>query len=49
MIVLLSENMTGSQTYNLAVSSDVISIKIKNAEKFLYLTISMTGIVIDRT
>ncbi len=49
MVVLISENMTGTQTYNFAVSSDVTSIKIKNAEKFPHLTVSMNGIVIDRT
>ena len=49
MVVLISENMTGTQTYNFAVTSDVTSIKIKNAENFPYLTVSMNGIVIDRT
>ena len=32
MVVLISENMEESQTYNFSVSSDVTSIKIKNAE-----------------
>jgi hypothetical protein len=49
MVVLISENMTGTQIYNFAVSSDVTSIKIKNAENFPYLTASMNGLVIDRT
>ena len=41
--------MTGTQTYNFAVSSDVTSIKIKKAEKFPYLTVNVNGIVIDKT
>ncbi len=41
--------MTGTQKYNFAVNSDVTSIKIKNAENFPYLTVSMSGIVIDKT
>jgi hypothetical protein len=49
MVVLISENTEGSQTYNFAVSSDVTSIRIKNAEKFPYLTVNMNGIVIDKT
>ena len=49
IVVLISENMTGTQTYNFAVSSDVTSIKIKNPEKFPYLTVIMSGVVIDRT
>ena len=49
IVVLISENMTGSQTYNFAVSSDVTSIEIKNAENFPYLTVSMNGLVIDKT
>jgi hypothetical protein len=49
MVVLISENMTGTQTYNFAVSSDVTSIRIINAEKFPHLTVNMNGIVIDRT
>ncbi len=40
--------MTGFQTSNFAVSNDVTSIKIKNVEKFPYLTVSMNGIIIDR-
>ena len=49
MVVLISENMTGYQTYNFAVSRDVTSIKIKNAEKFPYLTVNINVIVIDRS
>ncbi len=49
MVVLISENMTGTQIYHFAVSSDVTSIKIKNAENFPYLTVSMNGLVIDKT
>jgi hypothetical protein len=49
MVVLISESMTGTQTYNFAVNSDVTSIKIKNAKNFPYLTVSMNGIVIDKT
>jgi hypothetical protein len=49
MVVLVSENMEESQTYNFSVSSDVTSIKIKNAENFPYLAVSMNGIFIDKT
>ncbi len=49
MVVLISENMTGTQTYNFAVNSDVTSIKIKNAKKFPFLAVSMNGIIIDKT
>ena len=49
MVVLISENMTGTQTYNFAVNRDVTSIKIKNAEKFPYSTVNMNGLVIDKT
>ena len=49
IVVLISVNMEGSQTYNFAVSSDVTSIKIKNAENFPYLAVSLDGIFIDKT
>ena len=48
MVVLLSEKMISFQTYTFKLSSDVTSIKIKNAEKFPYLTVSMNAIVIDK-
>ena len=49
MVVLISENIKNKQTYIFSVSSDVISIKIKNAEKFPYMTVSMNAIVIDKS
>ena len=49
IVVLISENMIGLQTYTFRVSSDVTSIKIKNAEKFPYITVNMNGLVIDKS
>ena len=48
MVVLIDENVNGQQTYTFSVSNDVTSIKIKNAEKFPFLTVSMNGIVINK-
>ena len=39
--------MIGYQTYTFKVSSDVTSIKIKNSEKFPYMTVNMNAIIID--
>ena len=49
MVVLVSENLKGLQTYTFEVSSDVTSVKIKNAEKFPYMTVSINAIIIDKS
>ena len=49
IVVLLSGKMKSIQTYTFKVSSDVTSIKIKNPEKFPFLTVSMNAIVIDQS
>ena len=49
MVVLLSENWITTQTYTFSVSNDVISIKIKDSEKFPFLTVSMNAIIIDKS
>ena len=41
--------MKNKQTFTFNVSTDVISIKIKNAEKFPYMTVSKNSIVIDKS
>ncbi len=48
MVVLISDMIISNQAYTFRVSSDVTSIKIKNAEKFPYITVSMNAIVIDK-
>jgi len=48
MVVLLSEKSTSQQTYTFKASSDVTSIKMKNADKFPYMTLTMNAIVIDK-
>ena len=48
ILVVLSEKTVNYQTSNFKISSDVSSIKIKNAEKFPYMTVSMNAIVIDK-
>ena len=48
MVVLLSDRIVSKQTYTFKVSNDVTSIKIKNPEKFPYITLSANAIVIDK-
>ena len=49
MVVLLTDDVKGLQTYTFKVSSDVISVKIKDWEKFPYMKISKNAIVIDKS
>ena len=49
MVVLISENLKGLQTYTFRVSSDVTSVKIKDEENFPYMTVSMNAIIIDKS
>jgi hypothetical protein len=49
MVVLLSDQKVNQQFYTFRVSSDVTSIKIKNAEKFPFITVSTNAIIIDKS